>query len=89
MSFTSLENMLASICSVEVGLSEEAEYKALCQHFLNEDVKARIKSDIDNACEDAGFSWINLLDNERYTVFPAETEEEAREYLINKLKDFL
>jgi hypothetical protein len=89
MRLIALENMLASICSVETGLSEDVERKALRQHLSNERIKNQIQTELANACSDGTFSWIGLLDNDKYCVFPAESEEEAKAFIFDKLNGLI
>jgi hypothetical protein len=85
--YKSLENLLASIMSVEVGLSEEREKAALAISLADPAYRDVIKAELERAFQNTNLSWIKLLDNETYCVFPADSEEEARDFIKEKLWD--
>lgn len=80
-----LKNLLISTMSVDVGLSEEREEAALLASLANAAYRQQIRRELEAAFLDEDFSWINLLDNENYCVFPADSEEEAKEYIKARL----
>lgn len=83
--YKSLENLLVSIMSVEVGLSEEREEVALAISLANPAYRHEIKTELERAFQDTSLSWIKLLDNESYCIFPADSEKEARDFIKEKL----
>ena len=44
-----------------------------------------LKKEIEMAFSDPDLSWMTLLDNERYCVYPADSEEEAKQYIKERL----
>lgn len=80
-----LKNLLVSIMSVDVGLSQEREEAALVASLENGEYRQKIRHELEAAFLDEDFSWMNLLDNENYCVFPADSEEEAKEYVKARL----
>ncbi|MEO9455517.1 hypothetical protein [Chromobacterium phragmitis] len=64
-----LKNVLISIMSVDVGLSEEREEAALMASLGNVEYRQKLRYELESAFLDKNFSWMNLLDNESYCVF--------------------
>lgn len=85
--YESLENLLVSMMSVEVGLSEEREEAALAVSLADPVYRHILKIELERAFQDTNLSWIKLLDNENYCVFPADSEKEARDFIKKKLWD--
>ncbi|RYD96316.1 MAG: hypothetical protein EOP50_06785 [Sphingobacteriales bacterium] len=84
-----LENLLMSVMSVDVGLSADREEDALKASLLSIDFRTRLRKELESAFADPSISWIELLDNEKYSVFSADTEEEAKKYIEKRLWDKL
>ncbi|QDQ25166.1 hypothetical protein FNU76_01660 [Chitinimonas arctica] len=80
-----LKNLLVSIMSVDVGLSEEREEAALAASLANGEYRQKLRHELEAAFFDENLSWMSLLDNESYCVFPAYSEEEAKEYIKERL----
>ncbi|WP_159675143.1 hypothetical protein [Andreprevotia sp. IGB-42] len=85
--YRTLKNLLASVMSVEVGLSEEREEAVLMASLQKTEYRNRLREELETAFADSSLSWINLLDNERYCVFAADSDEEAKEYIKEHLWD--
>lgn len=83
--YAALENILASLMSVETGLSEEREEALLQKALEADDYRAVLRKELQEAFADAHFSWKDLLDNETYCVVPADSEEEARCFVEERL----
>lgn len=83
--YKSLENLLVSIMSVDVGLSEEREEAALAVSLADPVYRHILKIELERAFQDTNLSWIKLLDNESYCVFHADSEKEARDFIKEKL----
>lgn len=81
--FRTLKNLLVSVFSVETGLSEAAESAALESFLSNLEVRERLRNDL-AAFIASGLSWKELLDNPGCCVYPAESEQEARQFVMDK-----
>ena len=85
--YPTLRNLLVSVMSADVGLSEEGEEAALVASMANSEYRYMLKKELEMAFSDADLSWMSLLDNERYCVYPADSEEEAKQYIKERLWD--
>lgn len=85
--YPALRNLLMSILSVDVGLSEEREEEALTSSLANQEHRGRLRRELESAFADPDVSWIDLLANEIYCVFSADSEEEAKTYIKSRLWD--
>ncbi len=83
--YPSLRNLLISIFSVDVGLEESDEIAALERVLSDPIQKAEIESELKQLFKDKSISWSELLENEEYVVYPADDEEDAKEYVIENL----
>ena len=85
--YPSLRNLLISIFSVDVGLEENEEIAAL-ERVLNDLAqRADIEKELRQLFQDASISWTELLENDEYVVYPADDEEDARNYVVETLWD--
>lgn len=75
-----------SLFSVEVGLADEAAFRAADLNLDNPASLLALKSELLNTLSDRNFSWVQALDDGcNLTVYPADSEEEARAYVIELL----
>ena len=75
-----------SLFSAETGLTDEAAFGMLDRGLKDPNQMLRLKSELQQLLADPSFSWLQALDNGHdLTVFPAETEDEARTYVIELL----
>lgn len=73
-----LDNLIMSVYSVEIGLSEE-DGEALYFRSLQDPIfRKKISAEIDVAFADEDFSWADFL--EENEVYEADNEEDARNY---------
>lgn len=83
--YDAIHNLLISIFSVDIGL-DEAEETAALSRVLNDPLqKKEIEKQLRALFEDPNVSWVNLLDNNDYTVYPADDDEDAKEFVIDIL----
>ncbi|WP_303293770.1 hypothetical protein [Marinobacter sp. ST-43] len=47
--------------------------------------RADIKEELRQLFQDEPTSWIELLENDGYVVYPADSEDDAKEYVIEHL----
>jgi len=87
VNYQTLQNLLVSVMSVDVGLSEEREEAVLMTSLQKPEYRSRLKEELEEAFTDSNLSWVNLLDNERYCVFSADSEDEARNFIIERIWD--
>ena len=84
-SYPSLKNLLISIFSVDVGLEENDEIAALERVLSDPPQRAEIEEELRQLFQDFSISWSKLLDNDEYVVYPADDEEDAKEYVVESL----
>jgi hypothetical protein len=84
-----LKNILTSVFSIDVGLSESQEKAALIRAASNEEWKAAIKEELLGVLSDSEISLIEFLENDEYEAYPADDEEEAKEFIITRIWDVL
>jgi len=81
--YPALRNILSSLFSVQTGLDDESARLAFLRAIESDQ---ELESEISSALIDAGIRWKEMLFNEEYEVFEAETENEARAYAAEILK---
>lgn len=85
--YSSIINLLQSIFSVDVGLERNSEI-AILDRILKDDFQRReIESELLGLFSDSSVSWVELLDNESYLVYPADDEDDAKTYMVEILWD--
>lgn len=85
--YSSIINLLQSISSVDVGLERNSEI-AILDRILKDDFQRReIESELVGLFSDSSVSWVELLDNESYLVYPADDEDDAKTYMVEILWD--
>lgn len=82
MNYPALINLM-NILSVDVGLSEEEEASVIDEYMQIKPLREQLKTEL-LAFESNRESWIKLLDNDGYCVTPIDSEEEAKQYLMDK-----
>ncbi|PCJ30997.1 MAG: hypothetical protein COA99_17565 [Moraxellaceae bacterium] len=83
--YPSLRNLFISIFSVDAGLEEDDEIAALIR-VLNDPVQRKeIEGELKQLFQDDAISWTEFLENDDYVVYPADDEEDAKEYVIESL----
>ncbi|MHA6823012.1 hypothetical protein ACQUKI_15955 [Ralstonia pseudosolanacearum] len=83
MAYPTLKNLLLSVLSIDVGLSESAEAVAIERFLQNQTVCEKLRSEL-LSFDASGESWMELLDNEHYCVYPTDSEEEAKQFVMDK-----
>ncbi|CBJ37744.1 protein of unknown function [Ralstonia solanacearum CMR15] len=83
MDYPTLKNLMLSALSIDVGLSESAEAVAIERFLQNQTVCERLKGEL-LSFEASGESWMELLDNEHYCVYPADSEEGGKKFVMDK-----
>lgn len=79
--YPTLRNLFISIFSVDVGLDKSEEIAAL-ERVLSDPVQRKeIEEELRLIFNDVSISWIELLENDEYVVYPADDEDDAREYV--------
>lgn len=85
MDYQILRNLLASVMSVDVGLTEEREKVVLITSLQKPAYRNKLRNELEEALCDSNLSLVNLLDNERYCVFSADSEDEACNFLLERI----
>ena len=80
--YPSIRNVLLSIFSVDVGLEESEAAAALERVLSDNSQRSEIESELKILFQDGGVSWSELLENDEYVVYPADDEDDAREYFV-------
>jgi len=83
--YPSLRNLLISIFSVDVGLEESDEIAALERVLGDQAQREEIEVELRQLFNDEAISWTELLENDEYIVYPADDEEDAKEYVTEIL----
>lgn len=87
MNYSRVVNILRSVFSVEVGLSD-SEAQSLLRRMLDDpEQRSNIERELESLYQDDSVSWVLLLDNDDYVVYPADDEADAKEYLTSILWD--
>nr|WP_262925768.1 hypothetical protein [Pseudomonas chlororaphis] len=61
---------------------------AILDRILKDDFQRReIESELVGLFSDSSVSWVELLDNESYFVYPADDEDDAKTYMVEILWD--
>jgi len=82
-----LENTLANVFSADVGLSEVGISAALQAIKINPDRRELegIIGNFEELINQVDFDWIGLLDNEIYEVAVFESNEHAKNFIVENL----
>ena len=76
--YKTLDEMISSTYSVDIGLSEEQAGKLYIRMLENDVWRNKISEEVKSAISDNTFSWLEFF--ERHDVYSAESEDDAREY---------
>lgn len=83
--YPTLRNLLISVYSVDVGFEKNEEIAALERVLSDPAQRAEIEGELRQLFQDASISWSELLENDEYVVYPADDEEDAKEYVVESL----
>lgn len=83
--FPVIRNLLVSVFSVDVGLTETEEREALDRMLRDVTQRAEIEAELAALFRDNSISLQALLDNEEYVAYPADNEEDARSFITSKI----
>jgi lipopolysaccharide assembly outer membrane protein LptD (OstA) len=83
--YPSLRNLLISIFSVDVGLNETEEVAAFERVLSDNSQRREIEVELRQLFQDGVVSWVEFLENDEYVVYPADDEEDAKEYVVENL----
>jgi hypothetical protein len=78
--FPNITHMLKTVFNAEDGLSEDAAIRIYQRTATSSGNLEALKRELGLAFSDYGLSWKEMLHNDDYEVFDAETENEAREH---------
>jgi hypothetical protein len=81
--YSHVRNILACVFSVQTGLDDVAAQSAY-QRAL--DFNPALKAEVQKALADADVSWKELLFNDEYEVYEAESERDAKTFACRLLK---
>ncbi|WP_338523930.1 hypothetical protein NUH87_30205 [Pseudomonas batumici] len=83
--YLSIKNLLVSIFSVDVGLDEGDAFAVLDRVLNDEFQRGEIERELYQLFKDRSVSWVELLDNESYVVYPVDDEDDAKAYIVEIL----
>ena len=78
-------NVLESVLSVDVGLSESEEYECLKRMFDTSEKRKPLKLELENLLSDPTIDLVELLDNDVYTAYPADDYQDAKQFIIDSI----
>jgi hypothetical protein len=80
---TTLRQSLWSMFSVEIGLSESYANEILLRAFKDE---PSFRSELKSALDNPDICWKELLCDDEFEIYPADSEEEARDWVNTNLR---
>lgn len=83
--YPEIRYVLKTIFAVDVGLSEQASEALFRRALSNENWRRIFEKELEIAFADPEVSWSELLFNDQYEVYQADSEDEARELAISLL----
>jgi len=83
--YPTLTNLLTSIYSVDVGLDEPDEKAALQRALDSNNQRVAIENELKDLFSDPNAPWMDLVENDDYVAYPADDNEDAKKYIIDKL----
>ncbi|HMF20073.1 MAG TPA: hypothetical protein VKE98_22895 [Gemmataceae bacterium] len=85
LTYPKIRHVLSCIYTTDVGLSEDAQREMLKRSLVNHDWAEQFRSELVSAFSDVQTSWRDLLFNDKYEVFEADSEEIARQVAVDLL----
>ncbi|WP_417763006.1 hypothetical protein [Shewanella sp.] len=76
---------LLSLFSVDVGLEEAAAHGALINWLSEQQRRQQLSDELQALLQDSSISLVELLDNPDFVVYPADDEQDARQYILATL----
>lgn len=83
--YPKLQNTLGAVFSVTTGLSDDAQRRMLERALQQPEWREEFQNELRAAMTDEGTSWMELLANERYEVYEADSEVDARRIAVSLL----
>lgn len=80
-----IKQVLLSIFSVDVGLDESAASAAFNRWISDPLQRLKLADELLYLLQDSEVSLVQLLDNEQYVVYPADNEQQARDFILTTL----
>ncbi|EGQ7681320.1 TPA: hypothetical protein KD853_002814 [Vibrio parahaemolyticus] len=81
--YSIIVNVLESVLSVDVGLNEFEEQECLKRMFDSPEKVAALKAELEQLLSDTSIDLIELLDNDSYTAYPADDEQDAKQFIVD------
>lgn len=81
MKYPIIVRMLKTLFNSEDGLSEDVSIGLYVRTASSEGVVDALKSELESAFSDTSLSWRQMLANDDYEVYCADTEDEASQYV--------
>lgn len=83
--YPNIRHTLSCIFAIDVGLSEVAQQEMLARSLANDEWRKKLQAELVSAFSDERTSWLELLANQDYEVFEAESEPQAQNVAIDLL----
>ena len=84
---TYLENLLATVFSADVGLSDSGIAHILANIRANPDRRelGGLREELQEMFSSVDTDWVGLLDNDKSEVMMADSQEEARQFIFDNV----
>ena len=83
--FPQLRNVLGAMFSVTTGLSDDAQRRMLERALRQPEWRGAFQNELRTAMTDKQTSWVELLANESYEVYEADSDADARKIAVSLL----
>jgi hypothetical protein len=85
MKYKTIRNALATMFSIQSGLTDEEGAAALHDSMQNDVWRESLKSELVQAFQDPGVCWHDMLVNDDYEVYEPESDEQGKEWVRSLL----
>lgn len=83
--YPTISQILGTIFAIDVGLSDDDQRQMLERSLANEHWRFFFERELQTAFSDTTISWSDLLSNDIFEVYQADTEKNAREFAVSLL----
>src|SRR4051812_8301118 len=86
-----LANLLSGLMSADMGISENAVSQAMHTIRLNDDRRELhgLRAELVSLYSDPRTDWVHLLENDKYEVYTASNQEDARRFITSRIWNIL
>jgi hypothetical protein len=83
--YPQIRHALSTIFSIGTGLPDDAAMAVFKRSLADGNLRHELEQELESAFASPSTPWRNLLSNEEYEVFEAETDTEARNFIAETL----